>query len=821
MGEMTIDQQRALALARARRRRAEAATPPTKAQQALANAKTDAAGRLADAKRTNNKSAVQTYQREVTRLNKMTPDQYYKAPGQVESFFGGLVEGVTTPIRLGLDLIGAGGDKKQRERGTFRLRESQQRFPMTTTTGKITGDVLGTALLPVAAAKLIPQGTKAGAAIATALGSSGFKTNLLPTRAAVKEGLANAPKLIDRVVDIALRGTAGAATGAGMAVASGQTDQDIGISSVIGALMPTVGSATFRTTMDKVLLPAWERLSNQLGVQQAAAVFRASFNMTIQEALALARSATGDTPFAKVVAQTKPDEPTVQALFKTVSEGAGKNIYAPLARAETKAQQDILNSMAGGTSEREARNAMLQSRGELGQQYAADEAAAFERANLGGQVIPKLQTQTAQATQQAAEQSDLARRMAFGAERADVRMAEYPFNVEDAFNPNNMFNANATNVDRGVVGAMTNRAETAAQQAIRLREEAAAAQQQIASLEAQGIRALESRPLVDQIRTMAAAEGAGEVQRRALLDVAKQIESQGPIIRAGDLDAIRRNANVTIARLNQGLDVGSVNKAAANVVSQIKPLIDSAIETAGGKGYTAAKTAFATGASDIERRQFADQLAGMFEKGPTGQAEFAATVGGQRGTTDTVAAAFPRAGNKNFDIQEMMGVPSGASGPSRMPALENIAGEVKLNQNMALQADQGADAAKNLLKTPPQEKDIFHRYSPVGALTTAGRASLTFAKILSDTGLSTKVQQTLAEGFRNGEAAEKLLLTIPAADRAQVARRMMDNGLLSAKAMAGISTFNAMNTPPDKVLVGVEQFDNNQNRNRNFNSMRR
>jgi hypothetical protein len=317
---------------------------------------------------------------------------------------------------------------------------------------------------------------------------------------------------------------------------------------------------------------------------------------------------------------------------------------------------------------------------------------------------------------------------------------------------------------------------------------------------------------------MAAAEGAGEVQRRALLDVAKQIESAGSIIRAGDLDAIRRNANVTIARLNQGLDVGSVNKAAAGVVSQIKPLIDSAIETAGGKGYAGAKTAFATGAGDIERRAFADQLAGMFEKDP---AKFAATVGGQRGTTGTVEAAFPRAGNKNFDIQEMMGVPGGAQGPSRMPALENIANEVKLNQSMAQQADLGADRAKELLKTPPQEKDIFHRYSPVGALSTAGRASLTFAKILSDTGLSTKVQQTLAEGFRNGEAAEKLLLTIPAADRAQVARRMMDNGLLSAKAMAGISTFNAMNTPPDKVLVGVEQFDNNQNRTRNFNSMRR
>jgi hypothetical protein len=803
---MTIEQQRALALARARVRARRNATPPTKAQQALATAKADIAGRLADAKRTNNKSAMMTYQREATRLSKLTPDQFYKAPGQGESFVSGLVEGVTTPIRLGLDLFGIGGDKGQRERGTFRLRESQQRFPITTATGKITGDVLGTALIPGAAAKLIPQGTRAGKAIATALGSSGFTTGLLPTRAAVKEGLAQAPKLVERVVDLALRGTAGAAAGAGMSVAS---EQDVGAGSIIGALMPTVGSATFRTTMDKVLLPAWERLSGQLGVQQAAAVFRASFNMTIQEALALARSATGDTPFAKVVAQTNPNEPTVQALFKTVSEGAGKDIYAPLARAETQAQQDVLNAMARGTTGREARNAMMQSKGELGQQYAAEQATAFERANLGGQVIPRLETQTAQAMQDAAAQSGLARRMTFGANRAETRLGEtedFYARIGDNFNPA------LVNEDRGIAGAMTERGETAAQQAIRLREEAAAAQQQIADLDAQGIRALETRPLVDQIRLMAGAEGAGEVQQKALLDVARQIESQGPIIRAGDLDAIRRGANVTIARLNQGLDVGSVNKAAAGVVSQIKPLIDDAIETAGGKGYTAAKTAFATGAGDIERQQFADQLAGMFESGPAGQAQFAATVGGQRGTTGTVEAAFPRAGSRNFDIQEMMGVPGGAAGPSRMPALENIAGEVQLSQKMATQAEQGEDLAKNLLKTPPQEKDIFHRYSPVGALSTAGRASLTFAKILSDTGLSTKVQRTLAEGFRNGEAAEKLLLTIPLADRAQVARRMVDNGLLSAKAMTGISTFNAMNTPPGQV-TGVD--------NRNTNSMRR
>jgi hypothetical protein len=187
----------------------------------------------------------------------------------------------------------------------------------------------------------------------------------------------------------------------------------------------------------------------------------------------------------------------------------------------------------------------------------------------------------------------------------------------------------------------------------------------------------------------------------------------------------------------------------------------------------------------------------MFEKNP---AQFAATVGGERGTTGAVEAAFPRGGRQNFDIQEMMGVPGGAAGPSRMPALENIASEVRLNQNMARQAAEGADLAKNLFKSPREEVDIFHKYSPIGIATNATLDFLKFAKVLSNTGLDTKIQQTLAQGFRNGKSAEELLMTLPLADRAQVSRRLADNGLLGAKSMLGISSFNAMNTPPDQVL---------------------
>jgi len=663
--------------------------------------------------------------------------------------------------------------------------------------GRVAGQVFGTAPIPGLAGKTVARvagGTKLGKTAATALGSSGFTTGLLPTRAAVKTGLAQAPKLVDRVVDIAVRGAAGATTGAGMSAASGQ---DVGLGTAIGALMPTVGSATFRTVTDKVLLPTWERLSGQLGVQRAAAIFRDSFNMTIQEVRALARSAQGDTSFAKVVARSGAEEPTVQALFKTVSEGAGKNIYAPLERAETQAQQNVLNAMARGGTERESRNVLAQGKSALGEQYATAQERAFERANLGGKVIPKLETQSAQATQDAATQSELARRFTLGAERAETRLGQ----MEDEMAAlGKAFDPAAVGRERGIAGAMTQRGEQAALGAIGLRGEAAAAQQQIADLAAQGIRALETRPLANQIRAMANAEGAGQVQRKALLDVADQIESEGAIIRAGDLDAIRRGVNVTITRLNQGLDVGSVNKAAAGVVAQIKPLIDTSIETAGGQGYGAAKTAFATGASDLERQAFAGNLAGMFEKGPAGQAEFAATVGGARGTTGAVEAAFPRGGRQNFDIQEMMGVPGGAAGPSRMPALQNIASEVRLNQNMARQAAEGENLAKNLLKFPREEVDIFHKYSPLGMTYNAADALLRFTKILSNSGLDEQIQKTLAQGFRNGKSAEELLMTLPLADRAQVSRRLADNGLLGAKSMLGISSFNAMNTPPDQVL---------------------
>lgn len=642
-----------------------------------------------------------------------------------------------------------------RQRGENALaahaQQAQRQNPYSYGGGKLAGNIFAT--LPVgpvlgATARLATAGTKAarvGEVFAKGLSSGGLKTGLIPTRAAIKAGTA-APTLGARAVDLAIRAETGAATGA---VSAGLTGDDAIAGSLVGALVPTAGAAVARVALDKVILPAYERLSGQLGKVRAAAILQKAFNMPIDAVIALARNAPEGVPFAKVVAQASKNEPKFQALAAKMAEGPGKHIYGPIARAETQAQQDTLNAMARGGTEREARNALATGRKAIGKTYADAEKQAFAQANQNTQRVAPLTAQAAQAEREAAWQTALARQ-----------------------------------------GPLASAASLAApQEADRLAAAAAAARQQIADLEAQGIHALETGPMASQIRKLAGAEGVGPYQKQALLTVAKQIEDRGPIIRAGDLDAIRDEANYTINDMLKGHDVSGVNSQTAKLLSNIKPIIDTAI----GHGYPEAKAAFAAGATEGERQGFAGQLAGIFAKD---QPAFADIVRGAYGTTGTVEKAFSKAGGRNFDIQEMMA--------PHMPALENLAGQVELKGSMAAQAAEGEHLASGLLKNPPQESDIFSLANRVkmpaklGAVISGNpilAAGMHIIDLAHSANLDAATQKALAEGLQNGKTAEELLTLIPLADRKQIAQRLASYGLFSPRNVvnaAGRNTSNAM-----------------------------
>jgi hypothetical protein len=528
--------------------------------------------------------------------------------------------------------------------------------------------------------------------------------------------------------------------------------------------------------LDKVILPAYERLSGQLGKVRAAAILQKVFNMPIDAVIALARNAPEGVPFAKVVAQASNNEPAFQALAAKMAEGPGKHIYGPIARAETEAQQATLNTMAKGSTEREARNAFAQGRKAIGADYAAAEEQAFAQANQNTQRVAPLAAQATQAEREAARQAALARQ-----------------------------------------GPLASAASlTAPQEAERLAAAAAATRQQIADLEAQGIRALETGPMAAQIRGLAGAEGVGPYQKQALLTVAKQIEDRGPIIRAGDLDAIRDEANYTINDMLKGHDVSGVNSQTAKLLSSIKPIIDTAI----GHGYPEAKTAFATGATELERQGFAGDLAGIFGKD---QPAFANIIRGGEGTTGIVEKAFPKAGGRNFDIQEMMGVPGGAAGPSRMPALENIAQDVELKfgkRGMVEQAKEGENLAGDLLKNPPQESDIFSLANRLKMPAKLGAVlhgnpllagAMHILDLAHSANLDAATQKALAEGLQNGKSAQELLTLLPLADRKQIAQRMASYSLFSPRNVVNAMGRNSTNAmygaatavPSNQTLVGV------------------
>ena len=795
MGEMTIAQQRALALSRARARVSENTQQQTKPQSDVPWYESLASG---------------TQQGLQSVINAVKP--YNPFAWGAEALSEYIHPGNTAAV-----------ERMQADRA----KQAQQAHPNYFAGGKITGQTVAT--LPVGgllgnAVRAVAPASRIAKVVATGLESQGFKTGLVPTRAAIKAGEAVAPKLATRVADIAVRGGTGAVTGAATA---GLTGQDAELGAALGALMPTAGSMVFRTAMDKVVLPAFERLKGQVGAQRAAAIFRSALNMTVQEAKNLAASLPKGMTFGEGLVRAGKSEPTVQALQKNVAEGAGKHIYDPMAQAQTAREQSVLNAARGGDTAAEAEATLMQRRQQASEAYDPAYEAARQRANVGAEIIPPLRAQGQAATQTAAEQSALARRMTFGAERADTRVGQLD-DLGDQFNPE------AVNAARGTAGAMTQRGENAAQDAIRLREEAAAVQKQLADLRAQGIEVLESGPIAAQIRNKALAEGITPTQREALLATADDIAALGPIARAGDLDAIYREGGLKAQKLIQSINPTGMAKQTSRLLQDIQPGIAAAIENAGGRGYSAAKTAYGNEMQDIGRQKFAGELSDIYGKN---EGLFADVMGGETGAgTDIVMRAFPGGGKLNYDVNAMLGPVGGGAGPSRLPGLQDIAGNIRVRNEMARQAGTGSELAGSLMKNPPVEKDIYALGNLVKTPVTVGTAvahpfaalGMYILDFINSGRVNAATAKALAEGLQSGKSAEELLSLIPRADRAQILRRAVPDVQNRAKSSLGINTFNALNTPPGgNVMVGIgtgpsgESYPMYGDPSENQNAMRR
>lgn len=357
------------------------------------------------------------------------------------------------------------------------------------------------------------------------------------------------------------------------------------------------------------------------------------------------------------------------------------------------------------------------------------------------------------ARQQAAAQSGLARRMTFGANRAETRLGEtedFYARIGDDFNPA------LVNEDRGIAGAMTQRGEQAAQQAIDLRQQARDMDDIVAELAAENRKPLLAAPLVTTLRQQAGAEGVRTSSaRRALLKLASQIEGaadQNGMLNPYDLYTIRKEASDIVEKYVASSAQPSTGskKRAAGLVIGFKNAVDEAL----GPEFKDYLVQHQRGMQNVNIQELAARGAQLAEGSPD---EFIALMNRKR--PEIVEDVYGK-GTNQFDIAGMA-----LADPRRYNAMMMSAKELEtLNKMTDLQSLGETAGGKLLTKEQP------------GFLSRAIRAGvgLKFPSVAfsgqqlnqaQKAFMSPKVQKELADAYRSGPNMMAALNEIPTATR--------------------------------------------------------
>lgn len=226
---------------------------------------------------------------------------------------------------------------------------------------------------------------------------------------------------------------------------------------------------------------------------------------------------------------------------------------------------------------------------------------------------------------------------------------------------------------------------------------------QIGSLEAYGLKPLDISPVVRQIDTALNTPGiraSTDVTRVMSLlkdDLLTLAERNGGVIDAHDLYTLRKEGVAQRVRdvLKQD-DPKAAAKVTAAVVDKFRPLIDSAIEKAGGTGWRQYLDTYSKGMDVIARKQMAAQALDMFKGNPQ---DYVRLVRGDN--LDAVEAIF---GPGRYNIFKEMS--------AEMPTLDKIARRIEADKLAAEKAAGGGAELAQILEANRAKLRLPNWFSP-------------------------------------------------------------------------------------------------------------
>jgi hypothetical protein len=452
--------------------------------------------------------------------------------------------------------------------------------------------------------------------------------------------------------------------------------------------------------------------------------------------------------------------PTTQALFDNyLSKYAPGSKDAALA-AETGLDKKVMSFLAGGSDQTAARQTREASVRNLNKVTEPVKAVELKRANAYNQ--SGLDERAAIARTNAAQGAEDVRRVGAATERAGQigtaadsavtapEVADRFFKLQDLGNAATDKSAKYA-LDQGAVARS---AEAAAQ-----------------SLKASGLRPLKTDSILAGVdRVLADVTKAGNVEMPPILNEVKSLIRQwtnaNGVIDAVALDAIRKNAvSSIVAKMN--VDPKASSQVAASSLKSLQPLIEDAIEAAGGRGYKQYLRDYSTKRAVVKSRpELAAQAMKMFEKNPQ---EFIDLVRGNN--PEAIEAVF---GPGNIDIVKQMG-------EKAMKAMQGVADNTGARMAKDTQILAGQQAMKETLMANKLEAQLPNLMN--------AKVSVINKMLRGMTGnVDSKTAEILTRGAQSGDRIEKILAQLPESKVDRVIQ-LLDGQVFKTSAAAGIREY--------------------------------
>jgi len=679
---------------------------------------------------------------------------------------GNIMFGGQQLVGKGLQSVGATqagqaliSDAQRRQAETqARVAPFKQEYPMFTGAGELGAEATITAPLGgiiakplAAAAQYAPATARYITPVVNALRSSGFSSGI---------PVAKGVPVATRAADIGARVIGGGVTGG--ATAALTNPEEIGTGAEIGA-----GLAVAAPPVVKAMA-------------KSAGFLKDAFTGRLAEVGAgkIARDVAGDRIGAiRAALMASPADVTAAQATSGVQRNAWQALGAMTSKTDDvsavlkrQAADDLaqLQRMAEGGNETEARAAYEQSIKRLNQLTADMRNVELQAANQANQTINRLAPQMQQ--RQASMVNALREGMPMGQPlpgqatvHAGTEAAQQRV-LQQGGKPGWLSSGTRSQEWQQASDEFANIAN-------QRRAEAGFIERQIGSLEDYGLRPLDAGGITAAIDAKLSTPGLRasgnmtKVLSAVKDDIANLTEKGGGVIDAHDLYTLRKEGiNERIAQILGQTDPKVSAKVTRKVLEEVRPLIDDAIEKAGGTGWKDYLKTYSQNMQAIDQKAMAAQAAKLFENSPQ---EYMRLVRGNN--PDAVEAIF---GPGSYDIFKEMG--------SKMPTLEKLASNIQRTSEMKEAAAAGTEELGKIIGA-----DSFRLRFPslLNRATTAANLTLD----ILEKRLDKKIFAEMQKGMLSGKSALEMLDTLPSAEKSKALRALADptswgkTGVISAR----------------------------------------